>query len=117
MEKIKVLIAKSSASEINAIAAEIESISKSINIFKAETQPEALAIIQTENPEIVILDINMIDSEGNTILSTLKDWNFDAIIKTSGKYYKIHKENGKELGYILKPIEIDSLINKCLKNF
>lgn len=116
MTKLKILIAKTSVAEINIIEDELKVIEPSIIFLKADTHTKAIEFITSENPNIVVMDINMIDSEGNNILSVVNDWNFDAIIKTSGRYYKIHKDDGKDLGYILKPIEIDSLINKCLKN-
>lgn len=75
----------------------------------ASTVKEAVSLIQTEEPEIVFLDVELPGENGFSLFRYLKDRNFDVIFVTGHSEYAIQAIKIAALDYLLKPIDIREL--------
>lgn len=88
-------------------------------VLTASKGMEALKKIEEEKPELVILDVKLPDSNGLSLLSTIKDLNPETvvIIITGHADIKSAVEAMKmgALDYLEKPIDFDSLRNTLFR--
>ncbi|WP_028284373.1 LytR/AlgR family response regulator transcription factor [Olleya marilimosa] len=89
-----------------------------VTIFDAENLLEGVAIIKSEQPDVVFLDIEMPNHSGLQILEFFKNdtINFQIIFTTAYGHYAIDAFKLSAVDYLLKPIDIDELkiaINKA----
>ncbi|WP_460218306.1 LytR/AlgR family response regulator transcription factor [Psychroserpens sp. MEBiC05023] len=82
----------------------------------ANSGKEGLAKIKNLKPDLIFLDVEMIDMTGFEMLSKLSKVNFKTIFITSYKHYAIKAIRFNALDYLLKPFDIDELKN-ALKRF
>jgi DNA-binding NtrC family response regulator len=85
-------------------------------VIKAETDPvKALAIVEEENPDCVLLDIKMPKMSGVEVLSAIKDLNRNTpVIMITGYGTLENAMESMKLGaydYITKPFDIDYIKN------
>lgn len=76
---------------------------------------EAQAAIQTHQPDLAFLDIEMPYGNAFDLLEQLDEVNFEAIFITAFSQYAIQALNLSAAYYILKPIDIDELIQAVEK--
>ena len=94
-----------------------------VDFFFAENGEIALEIIETEKPQLVLLDIMMPKMNGFDVCKTVKkDWGLDDvfIIMLTAKGQEYDKEKGQEVGanlYITKPFNPDEIMAHALKVF
>ncbi len=72
---------------------------------------EALELLKTYQPTLVMLDIEMPVMNGFDFLNRASDWNFDVIFTTAYDQYAIKAIRFSALDYLLKPIDIVDLQN------
>lgn len=89
-------------------------------IFEAENGHEAINIIETEHPDIVILDIRMPGMNGMELLELIRERRLDVqIIVSSGysdfEYARKMLSIGKVVDYLLKPISEDLILESVIK--
>jgi two-component system LytT family response regulator len=72
---------------------------------------EALELLKTYQPTLVMLDIEMPGMNGFDFLNRASDWNFDVIFTTAYDRYAIKAIRFSALDYLLKPIDIVDLQN------
>lgn len=72
---------------------------------------DALLLLQTYKPSLVMLDIEMPGMNGFDFLNRASDWNFDVIFTTAYDKYAIKAIRFSALDYLLKPIDIVDLQN------
>jgi two-component system, LytTR family, response regulator len=70
---------------------------------------EGIASIETLNPEVVFLDIEMPVMNGFVMLQQLNYKNFELIFVTAYDHYAIKAIRFSALDYLVKPVEIDDL--------
>jgi len=70
---------------------------------------EGFNLINTCNPAIVFLDIEMQSSTGFDLLQKLDSINFDVVFTTAYEHYALKAIEFSALAYILKPIDISDL--------
>ncbi len=75
----------------------------------AEDGTTGLQLIESSNPDIVFLDIEMPIMGGFEMLSQLKDQSFHLIFTTAYDQYAIKAIRFAAFDYLLKPIDIDEL--------
>lgn len=75
----------------------------------AENVKDGIDLIQTENPDVVFLDIQMPDGSGFKLLENIGDINFDVIFTTAYDQFAIKAIKFSALDYLLKPIFPDDL--------
>lgn len=90
----------------------IESFCPSIEIINtAENKNDAKNKISTLKPEVVFLDICMPSgTEGLTLLDEIENKDFLVVFVTAFKEYALKAFNANAVHYLLKPIDIDELI-------
>ncbi|HYG14648.1 MAG TPA: LytTR family DNA-binding domain-containing protein [Bacteroidia bacterium] len=81
----------------------------------AHNTNDAIEIINTEQPDLVFLDIEMAQGDGFTLLKRLPEINFKVIFITAHSQYAIKAIKFSALDYLLKPISIDELIAAVVK--
>lgn len=91
----------------------LESYCPSIRVTgKAKNKEEAKAKIEALNPQVVFLDICMPSGiEGLTLLDEIPNPNFIVVFVTAFKEYAIKAFNANAVHYLLKPIDIEELID------
>lgn len=72
---------------------------------------EALELLKTYQPTLVMLDIEMPGMNGFDFLNRASDWSFDVIFTTAYDKYAIKAIRFSALDYLLKPIDIVDLQN------
>lgn len=82
-------------------------------IGEAKGVKSGLSQIETLNPEVVFLDINMQDGTGFDLLDQLKEVNFHLVFITAYDQYAIKAFKYAALDYLLKPIDLQEL-RKCI---
>jgi two-component system LytT family response regulator len=75
----------------------------------AQNGQEALALIQSQKPELVFLDIEMPDMNGFEVLASLGEINFQTIFVTAFSQYAIQAIRFNALDYLVKPIDSKEL--------
>lgn len=95
----------------------IESFCPSINIIgTAKNKDDAKNKISSLNPEVVFLDICMPSGiEGLTLLDEIENKNFLVVFVTAFKEYALKAFNANAVHYLLKPIDIEELIEASKK--
>ncbi len=84
-------------------------------ILEADHAQQALDIIESEMPDLILMDINMPDVDGYTLTAQLKELPNTRdvpVIALTANVRKVDRERTLEAGcdgYIQKPIDVDSL--------
>jgi two-component system LytT family response regulator len=85
-------------------------------IGSGQNVQDARLLIKEEKPEVVFLDIRMPSGEeGLELLEDVKSNNFQIVFVTAFKDYAIKAFNANSIHYLLKPIDIDDLIDAKTK--
>lgn len=95
---------------LNEFCPEVEVIGAGQNV------EEARQLIKEKKPEAIFLDIRMPSGEeGLELLEDVKSNSFQIVFVTAFKDYAIKAFNANSIHYILKPIDIDDLIDAVTK--
>ncbi|CAH0192395.1 Transcriptional regulatory protein YehT [Pedobacter sp. Bi27] len=81
----------------------------------AQNINDAVDIIEKYSPDLVFLDIQMGEQTGFDVLKLLPTRNFEVIFVTAYDQYGIQAVKFAALDYLLKPIDIEELINAVNK--
>jgi len=84
-------------------------------IATAQNVGDAVDAIEKHSPDLVFLDIQMGEQTGFDVLKLLSMRNFEVIFVTAYDQYGIQAIKFAALDYLLKPIDIDELINAVNK--
>lgn len=84
-------------------------------VAKVSNIPEAVKAINTQNPDLVLLDIEMPQQNGFALFDYFDDLNFQVIFITASQNYAIDAFRVSALDYILKPINKSHLKSALLK--
>ena len=76
---------------------------------------EGLAAIEKHSPDLVFLDVEMPFGNAFDLLEKVKDITFETIFVTAYSHYAIKALNYSASYYVLKPIDIDELVNAVEK--
>lgn len=69
----------------------------------------ALALLDTWQPDVLFLDVQMPRMTGFELLNALQRWDFDVIFTTAHQQFAIQAIRFSALDYLLKPIDPDEL--------
>ncbi len=86
-------------------------------IIEASSMSEGVSLLKQNNPDVLILDIDLKDGTGFDVLKEIKPYNFSLIFSTAFNEYAINAIKFSALDYILKPIdeeEFCSAIDKAI---
>ena len=85
-------------------------------VHSATSVAEGLPLIQSVQPDIVFLDIQMPKQSGFDLLSQIGKWNFEVIFTTAYNEYAIQAIRFSALDYLLKPVDAQELV-KAVERF
>jgi len=92
-----------------------------VELFTASNGEEALALIESESPQLVYLDVMMPRMNGFDVCRTVKkEWQKADIfiVMLTAKGQEVDRKKGEEVGadlYITKPFDPDVLYDNALK--
>lgn len=76
---------------------------------EATSVDEAISVIQYHQPDLVFMDIEIIDGTGFDVILGLANPDFHLIFTTAFDHYAIRAIRFNALDYLLKPIDLDEL--------
>jgi two-component system, LytTR family, response regulator len=76
-------------------------------IIEASSKAEGVKLLKQNNPDILILDIDLKDGSGFDVLKEVNPFSFSLIFSTAFNEYAINAIKFSALDYILKPIDED----------
>src|SRR6187402_2161346 len=85
-------------------------------VDSATSVAEALPLLESVQPDIVFLDIQMPKQSGFDLLSQIGRWNFEVIFTTAYNEYAIQAIRFSALDYLLKPVDPDELKAAVLRH-
>jgi two-component system LytT family response regulator len=84
-------------------------------VGQAHNVESGIELIRRENPELVLLDIQMPDGSGFDLLKKIGEIDFSFIFITAYEHYAIKAIKLSALDYLLKPINTNELIDSIEK--
>ena len=93
-------------------------LSEDYGLLEAQNAAQALDLLKTSRPDLILMDINMPDMDGYTLTSKIKTMpGFERvpIIALTANVMRGDKEKTLEAGcdgYIQKPLDIDQLLRE-----
>lgn len=81
----------------------------------AENVAEGIKTIQKYEPQLVFLDVEMPDGTGFDLLEKIGNISFKVIFTTGYEKYAIKAFKFSAVDYLLKPVDVDDLINAVKK--
>ncbi len=82
---------------------------------EAESVPTGIEAIRKHQPQLVFLDIEMPYGNAFDLLDQIEEINFETIFVTAYSHYAIRALNCSAAYYLLKPLDIDELIEAVSK--
>lgn len=95
-------------------------LDEDVNIVKCSSPIIGFSLIKEIDPDIVFLDIQMLEVDGFTFLNNFPNRKFEVVFTTAHDEYGIQAVKANALDYLLKPIDLDELrltfakVNKLL---
>ncbi|HYE56003.1 MAG TPA: LytTR family DNA-binding domain-containing protein [Chitinophagaceae bacterium] len=86
------------------------------SVASALSVAEALPLIESYEPDILFLDIQLPQETGFDLLTKVRKWNFEVIFTTAFNEYAIQAIRFSALDYLLKPINGNDL-RKAVERF
>ena len=109
---IKILIIDDEPAASNVLKLLIEShVPAAGEVLTCNVPEEALRLIGSYKPTLLMLDIEMPNMNGFDLLNRVGHWDFDVIFTTAYDKYAIKAIRFSALDYLLKPIDIFDLQN------
>jgi two-component system cell cycle response regulator DivK len=93
-------------------------LSQDYSLLEAKDGSDALNILKTQRPDLILMDINMPDMDGYTLTTKIKSMpGFERIpiLAVTANVMRGDKEKTLEAGcdgYIQKPLDIDQLVRE-----
>ncbi|MGE0560915.1 MAG: LytR/AlgR family response regulator transcription factor [Flavobacteriales bacterium] len=88
----------------------INEVSKDVKVVgEASSVQDGFTVITNLNPDLIFLDVEMLDGTGFNLLEKFNKINFDIIFTTAYDQYAIRAFKYSAVDYLLKPINVDEL--------
>jgi two-component system KDP operon response regulator KdpE len=87
--------------------------SNNYDVIVAHTGAEALAMVTSQSPDLVLLDLGLPDMDGTSIIKTVRSWSRLPIIVVSARMHERDKVEALDMGaddYITKPFGPSELL-------
>ena len=84
-------------------------------VAECESGEKAISAIRRHMPDVIFLDILLGDMTGFDVLNKIKHPSFEVIFTTSYDEYAIEAIKNSALYYLLKPVEVDELLEAVAK--
>jgi two-component system LytT family response regulator len=99
----------------------LEQYADSVNEIKlASSAEESFVLLQSYNPDLVFLDVNMPGESGFDLLERLGNFRFDVIFVTAHDQFAVEAFRVNALDYLLKPVDRDQFskaVKKAIASF
>ncbi|MDD7281559.1 response regulator transcription factor [Floccifex sp.] len=111
MKKINILVVEDDVSVRNLIVTTLKLHEYKYEI--AQTGKEALMIVSSQSPDVILLDLGLPDIDGCEVISTIRSWSNVPIIVVSARTEDNDKIEALDRGaddYLTKPFSVDELL-------
>lgn len=109
---MKTIIVDDERQAISALKADIKFHCRDLEIIgEAFSVKDAISKINTLNPELVFLDIQLIDGTGFDVLDAIDRRRLKVIFTTAHSHFAIKAIKFSALDYLLKPIDAEELVD------
>ncbi len=109
---LRAIIVDDEIDAINLIKSILEEYCPQVEVLTtADSAVKAKVEIERLNPDLVFLDVEMPNANGFELLESIEKPKFDVIFITAYNHYAIKAIKYSAADYILKPIDIDELVN------
>lgn len=111
MNKTSILIVEDEQNICNFIATTLNA--HEYKTLRCQTGKEALAIIPSHCPDLILLDLGLPDMDGLEVLTAVREWSSTPIIVISARSQESEKVQALDLGaddYITKPFGTSELL-------
>lgn len=113
---LRVVLVDDEIAAIRSLELLLEQFCSDIQVVgTARSVQEAIKLIDSQKPDLVFLDIQMPHGSGFDLLEHIPNYNFEIIFITAYNQYAIKAFKYSAVDYILKPIDIDELVNAIEK--
>ena len=112
---LKILIIDDESDAIEALEWKLNRYVENIIVAKCTSPIEAISIVDSFQPDIVLLDIHMPEMNGFEFLTKLKYLKFNLIFTTAYDEMALRVSKLTDILYALKPIDKDDLIEALEK--
>lgn len=109
--KSVILIVEDEAGISNFIAAILKA--NDYKMIKAVTGKEAISMIASYSPDLILLDLGLPDMDGMDVLKTIREWSTIPVVVVSARGHEREKVEALDLGaddYITKPFGTAELL-------
>jgi two-component system, LytTR family, response regulator len=107
---ITTIIIDDEPASMEALRLKIERVSDEIDVVTTfYSAKDALKSIESLEPDLVFLDIEMPEIDGFTFLEHFPNRNFEVIITTAHDHYAIRAVRQNAIDFLLKPVSISEL--------
>lgn len=111
MIKDKILIIEDEKPILRFLSSTLEK--NDYSVIRAETGEEALTMIESHCPNLIILDLGLPDMDGIKVLEKIRSWAYIPVIVVSARTMEKDKVRALDLGaddYITKPFGTEELL-------
>lgn len=116
MNKIKTLLIDDEPKALAILKNKIERLCPDLSVIGETQSPkEGLILIEQLKPQLVFLDIAMPEMSGFDVLSKIDNPDFEIIFATAFDNYAIKAINHCAIGYLVKPVDNNLLIDTVNK--
>jgi two-component system LytT family response regulator len=113
---IRAIIIEDEQRSADVLKALIERYCDGVEIMKWETTVEGgIAAINTNKPDLVFLDVELPDGSGFNVLEHFPGNELNVIFVTAYEHYAFKAIKACAIDYLLKPVDIDDLVNAVNK--
>lgn len=87
--------------------------SRGYRVLEASTVAEAMIVLTSHNPEVVLLDLGLPDGDGIELTKTIREWSRTPIIVLSARGRETDKVSALDAGaddYLTKPFGVNELL-------
>lgn len=99
---LQVLIIDKNAKNSIKIVKNITELYTDLSIVTITDIDEAMKVIKSEKPHLVVVNLEMKDSKGRDLLECLMKWDFKILIYQDDELYEIISKKRLTQGYVLK---------------
>ena len=109
---IKTILVDDEPKAIAILKNKLERFCPNIEVIATTQSPqEAITVLQSLKPDLVFMDVSMPEISGFEVLKQISDPDFEIIFATAFSDYAIDAIKHCAIGYLVKPIDNDDLID------
>jgi len=116
MNQITAILVDDEFSALNGLKQKMEKLFPNVEVLQTFQIPEeAIKFLESQQPDLVFLDIEMPRINGFELLTELSEIRFQVIFVTAYSEYALDALKKNAVDYVLKPVDDDELISAVQK--